>query len=149
MQHFRKAQRNFYKIMDAMDSWSVLTDEAKRRHFATECLKGARLKIIGNKSLYTQNLRLWIENKKKMFDDNIQSNYHLALSHLSIRKNTYELVKKYIKRFAEIECKLLAMKDLAKFNGQHPVINESEELGHGSHFVVYPAEWSTEKKFSF
>jgi hypothetical protein len=142
---FSDAKDKFYEKWDSMDSFSILTDESKRREFATEYLKRTQSTIIAEKSLYTQNLRLWIETKKEMFNDNIKSNYCLALSRLAVRKSAYSSVNKYIKHFAEVECKLLALKDLAKFNGQHPVIDESQELGQGTHFVIYPAEWSTEK----
>jgi serine/threonine protein kinase len=143
-----KAGEKFYKILDSMDSFSILTDETKRREFATEYLRRLRSKIAAEKDLYSQNLQLWIENEKERFDNNIQSNYHLALSNLTTRNIAYELTNKYIKLFAEVECKLLAVKDLAKFNGQHPVINETAELGHGTHFTVYPAEWSIKKNLA-
>jgi serine/threonine protein kinase len=142
------AKDKFYEILDSMDSFSILIDQSKRREFAIEVLKKRRLKITARKDLYNQNLKLWIENKKKMFDDNIQNNYYLTLSRLANRRCTYESIKTYIKRFAEVECKLVAIKDLAKFNGQNPDINESEELGHGTHFAVYPAEWATEKNLA-
>jgi tRNA A-37 threonylcarbamoyl transferase component Bud32 len=142
---FSDAKEKFYEKWDAMDSFSILNDGSKRREFATEYLKRTESKILEEKNLYIQNLQLWIENKKKMFNNNIQSNYHLALSRLTVRENAYKSVSEYIRRFAEVESKLIALKDLAKFNGQHPVIDESQELGHGTHFVIYPAEWSTEK----
>ncbi|CAF4710624.1 unnamed protein product, partial [Rotaria magnacalcarata] len=63
-----------------MDSLSILIDESKRRDFAAEYLKQTRSKITAEKSLYNQNLQLWIENKKKAFDNNIQKNYHLAVT---------------------------------------------------------------------
>ncbi|CAF1947409.1 unnamed protein product [Rotaria magnacalcarata] len=140
-----RSKKEYYAIIDSMDSLSILIDESKRRDFAAEYLKRTRSKITAEKSLYNQNLQLWIENKKKAFDNNIQKNYHLAVTHLKARTSAYESTNKYTQDFREIECKFLALKDLAKFNGEHPLINESEELGHGTHFVIYPAAWSTKK----
>jgi hypothetical protein len=142
---FFKNKDELFEKLDSMDSFSILINESKRSEFATEYLKRKRSNIIAQKNVYNHSLEVWVENKKKMFNDNIQSNYRLAISRLTVRENAYKSASEYIRCFAEVESKLIALKDLAKFNGQHPVIDESQELGHGTHFVIYPAKWSTEK----
>ncbi|CAF3308509.1 unnamed protein product [Rotaria sp. Silwood2] len=137
-----------YDMMDTLDSFSSLIDESKRRDFAEEYLKRKRKTIEAQKDLYGQNLQQWIKDKKEVFYKNIQNNYKFVLSRLENRENAYKAAHKYFKKFAEIECKLVALKDLAKFNGKLPIIDESLELGHGTHFVVYPGEWSTEKNLA-
>jgi len=75
-----------------------------------------------------------------MFNDHIQKNDHLALSCFAIRKSIYQSTSEYIHRSAEVKYKLLAVKDLVKFNGKNPTNNELEELAHGTHFAIYSAE---------
>ncbi|CAF3416730.1 unnamed protein product [Rotaria socialis] len=143
-----KAKEKFYVMMDAMDSFSVLNNESKRREFAKEYLKRRRSKIDAEKELYKNNLQLWIANKEKMFKNNIKSNYKLAISHLNIRDSAYQSTMSYIRCFTEFECELAALKDLAKFKAHHPVIDESQKLGSGAHFDIYPAEWGNKKNLA-
>ncbi|CAF4963732.1 unnamed protein product, partial [Rotaria sp. Silwood1] len=115
-----KENKTFYVILDAMDSLLVLTDDAKRREFATAFLKKRRSKLTAEKDLYT-------------------------VSYLNMRKSIYESTIPFIRTFARLECELLALQDLTDFNEQQPLIDESHRLGAGTHFEIYPAQWSTKK----
>ncbi|CAF0847738.1 unnamed protein product [Didymodactylos carnosus] len=65
---------------------------------------------------------------------------------MEARKIAYKLSNSYLGQFACIECKLLAARDLAKFNVVLPQIDETRLLGEGSYFHVYEAQWANERK---
>ncbi|CAF3915704.1 unnamed protein product [Rotaria sordida] len=115
-----KENKTFYTILDAMDSLSALTDDAKRREFATQYLNKRRSKLTAEKDLYT-------------------------VSYLNTRKNIYKSTIPFIRIFARLECELLALQDLTDFNEQQPLIDESQRLGAGTHFEIYSAQWPTKK----
>lgn len=137
-----------YGVLDSLDSFSSLFDEEKRRTFAEEYLKRRQKLIEAQKDLYGQNLQQWVNNKKATFFKNVKNNYELVVSRLENRENSYRAAQQYFKDFAAIECKLVSLKTLAQFNGELPIIDESQELGHGTHFVVHPGEWSTRKNLA-
>ncbi|CAF1203444.1 unnamed protein product [Rotaria sordida] len=140
-----KENKTFYTILDAMDSLSALTDDAKRREFATQYLNKRRSKLTAEKDLYSKNLKLWIEDREMLFNKNIKNNYNLAVSYLNTRKNIYKSTIPFIRIFARLECELLALQDLTDFNEQQPLIDESQRLGAGTHFEIYSAQWPTKK----
>jgi serine/threonine protein kinase len=130
---------------EALDSYEVLLNPDKRKDFAESYLEKMKINIQEQETLFKRNLKGWIENRKNIFFENIQSNYYLAIKHLSARKSAYEKTNLYAGRFARIQCQLLAIKNLQKFNGQLPIIDTSITLGQGAFFIIHPAEWGEQK----
>jgi serine/threonine protein kinase len=131
---------------EALDFHEVLIDPDKRKDFSESYLEKMKVNIMEQEGLFKRNLKDWMESRKEIFFDNIQSNYSLAVKHLSTRKSAYEKTKIYTGQFARIQCQLLAMKHLQKFHGQIPIIDTSIILGQGAFFIIHPAQWGEEKR---
>ncbi|CAF0922632.1 unnamed protein product [Didymodactylos carnosus] len=138
-------QENYYAYSDALDTYANLIDPTKRKDFADTYMTKMRIKLTEQEKLFERNLKEWMETKKKIFFQKIESDYQLAIKRLSARKTAYEIANLYAGQFARIECKLIAAKDLAQFNGQIPIIDSSKSLGEGAFFTVHAAEWDDKK----
>ncbi|CAF0832596.1 unnamed protein product [Didymodactylos carnosus] len=137
------SEQSFYEYADALDSSENLIDDAKRREFSNKYLLKVKSKLEKFEKIFERNLNEWIKSKKLSFAKQIEQNYNLALKCLAVRKTAYELSNRYSGQFARIECKLLAARDLVKFNGVVPNIDESTFLGSGSFFRVHEAQWGS------
>lgn len=127
-----------------LDSQANLFNPEKRRDLAQSYLDNMKRSILEQEMLFKRNLKEWINNRQEIFFDNIRSNYHLAIKHLSARQSAHEKTKSFTGEFARIQCHLLAIKYLRKFREDLPIVNTSVSLGRGTFFIHHPAQWGDE-----
>ena len=137
-----------FELLEALDNNEHLFNEAKRQAYAKHLLENMRGIISEQKSLYEQNLSQWIVNKQNMFNKRLEINYQYAISHIDKRKAAHFVTKKYSERFAKLECRVIAAKNLIQFNGIRPKISEHHLLGTGGFFTVHVAEWNQHKNLA-
>ena len=128
-----------------LDAQANLSNPEKRRDLAESYLDQMKRSIIEQEMLFKRNLKEWMNNREEIFFENIQSNYHLAIKHLSARQSAHEKTKSFTGEFSRIQCHLLAIKYLQKFREEIPIIDTSISLGRGTFFVHHPAQWGEEK----
>ncbi|CAF1227141.1 unnamed protein product [Adineta ricciae] len=135
-----------YKLLDAMDTYSTLSNEAGRRTLAEHYLAELSDKIKKQKDVFNYNLQLWIRNQKGSFNKNIEANYNYIKNHLSDQRECYNKLSNFFSSFAKIECQLLAAIELHKRDGIRPILGE--ELGRGGFYAVYTAQWHKDDKLA-
>ncbi|CAF4718072.1 unnamed protein product, partial [Rotaria magnacalcarata] len=131
-----------YKLLDAMDDYATLSNEANRKTFADYCMEKIAKEIEEQKNNFSLNVISWIEEQRKAFAKNIASNQKYIEKHLSDQQTLHNLINQFSGRFSKIECQLLAAVELAKHGGIRPVLGE--QIGMGGFFTVHTAQWGTE-----
>lgn len=140
-----RSKEEYDAYNEVLDSLEILNNPDKRKDFAESYLEKMRLNIKKHENLFKRNLKDWIENRQKIFFENIHSNYYLAIKNLSARKSAHEKTHLYVGQYARIQCQLLAIKSLQKFQGQIPIIDKSIVLTENDYCIIYPAEWRERK----
>ena len=107
-----------------------------------------RQNIVKQNPLFKQNIYKWIEIKQSQFIARIRAGHQYAIVHLQQRIEAHLLTGKYTDKFAMLECRLIAAKDLAKFDGIKPIIFEDQRLGVGGFFNVHAAEWADKQNLA-
>jgi serine/threonine-protein kinase RIO1 len=139
---------NEFEFLAALDNYASLFNESKRLEYARKLLVKMRQNIVEEKPLFGKNLLEWIQTKQSEFIKRIDQGHQYAIDTMEQRKKVNELTQKYTQKFAILECKLIAAKDLAKFNGIKPIIFEEELLGSGGFFNVYAAQWGDKQNLA-
>lgn len=138
--------KGVYELLDAMDAYSTLSNEASRRKFADFCLTELAAEITKQKEMFGLNLATWVKEQRKAFDKNVQSNYKYVTAYLANQQTIHNLILELSGSFAKIECQLLSAIELAKRKGIAPILGG--ELGRGGFYNVHAAEWGSEKNLA-
>ena len=139
------SREDYDRYNQVLDLRENLSNPEKRRDLAESFLQKMKASIHQQEMLFKRNLKDWIENRQEIFFENIQSNYHLAVKHLSARSTAYEKTRSFTGEFARIQCHLLAMRYLQQFREEIPIIDTTISLGRGTFFIHHPAQWGDEK----
>ncbi|CAF3091227.1 unnamed protein product [Rotaria sp. Silwood2] len=134
-----------YKLLDCLDLYANLSNESKRLAFAEQFLNVLLKDVLKRKYDFQENLTDWMEQQRKAFKVSVLKNYNNIIRNLDKQHVLHELNTQYYGKFARIECKLLAAKQLFEFNGIPPTIKDETTLGEGAFFSIHSAEWGDEK----
>jgi hypothetical protein len=135
-----------YRLLDAMDAYATLSNEAGRGKFADYCFTQMAQQIEEQKKKFGENLIAWIKEQRKTFNNNIQSNYEYITKYLLKQQTLHKLILQLSGPFAKIECQLLAAIELAKRNGVAPIIGG--EIGRGGFYSVHAAQWGSDNNLA-
>ncbi|CAF3644891.1 unnamed protein product [Rotaria socialis] len=133
---------NVYKLLDPMDEYATLPNEANRKTFADYCMEKIAREIEEQRDNFSLNVISCIEEQRKAFFKNIASNQKYIEKHLSDQQTLHNLINQFSGRFSKIECQLLAAVELAKHCGIRPILGE--QIGMGGFFTVHTTQWGTE-----
>jgi hypothetical protein len=122
---------------------SSLRKDINTLDIAKERLKEISSWLVSQKTFINEIIDTGYYVEKTGLIRKIYQFYHLAIQSLEQREKLYKFVNKYSQDFASIQCKIIAVLNLAKFNGEIPVINESQSLDEN----VYLGKWIDENEF--
>jgi hypothetical protein len=137
-----EGDNDVFKLLDAMDAYATLSNEASRHTYADHCLTEITKDLQEQKKKFSGNLIAWIEDQHRSFAKNLESNYIYIKKHLSDQQVIHNLICQFSGPFAKIECQLLAAEELAKRRGVPPIIGE--EVARGGFYSVHAVQWDLE-----
>jgi hypothetical protein len=137
-----------FELLDALDNYAKLFNESRRQEYARGLLAKMRQTMKEQKPLFEKNLSEWFQTKQIEFISRINQGYQYAINIMELRQQAYKLTEKYSEKCAVFECRLIAAKDLAKFNGIKPTIFQEELLGSGGFFNVHAAQWGNKQNLA-